>query len=214
MSAPLLPSFTGNESFSESLGRYILATCETGKPAIEAKWVARVAVVFQCVSDGTLSGATGKNIIIPCLLVVARALISVTFWTCFLEVVGAVCSMFHACCGSNVLPYVIIHVTFMPGAFQSGTARQQTASSEWRTTSAAIKLISSFCCCIALLVDFVLVQFCRLHFFVHHSPKTQPRRWPTKVQTRSGCMVMAGRCRRSGFKNGSCDKAASQREAV
>ena len=34
------------------------------------------------------------------------------------------------------------------------------------------------------------------------------------VNTRSGCMVMAGRCRCSEFKNGVRDKAASQREAV
>ena len=34
------------------------------------------------------------------------------------------------------------------------------------------------------------------------------------VNTRSVCMVMAGRCRRSEFKNGVRDKAASQREAV
>ena len=35
-----------------------------------------------------------------------------------------------------------------------------------------------------------------------------------RVNTRSGCMVVAGRCRRSEIKNGLRGKAASQREAV
>ena len=35
-----------------------------------------------------------------------------------------------------------------------------------------------------------------------------------RVNTRSSSMVIAGRCRRSEFKNGVRGKAASQREAV
>ena len=34
-----------------------------------------------------------------------------------------------------------------------------------------------------------------------------------RVNTRSGCTVVAGRCRRREIKNGVRDKAASQREA-
>ena len=35
-----------------------------------------------------------------------------------------------------------------------------------------------------------------------------------RVNARNGCMVVAGRCRRSEIKNGVRGKAASQREAV
>ena len=35
-----------------------------------------------------------------------------------------------------------------------------------------------------------------------------------RVNTRSSCKVVAGRCRRTEIKNGVHDKAASQREAV
>ena len=165
-------------------------------------------------SDRTLSSAAGGNINLLRLLVAARATTSVVFWTCFLEVVGAIFSVFLACYGGGVKPHVVMHVAFVPGTLQAGTARQRTACSNWRATRAAIKMISRFCCCYSRLADFVLVLFRRLQPFVHHSPKTRPRRLPTRVKTRSGRMVMAGSCRRSEFKNGMLDKVASRREAV
>ena len=105
-------------------------------------------------------------------------------------------------------------MALVPGTLQAGAARQRTACSKWRATRAAIKTFSRYRCCYALLIDFVLVLFRRLQPFVHHSPKTRPRRLPTRVKTRSGRMVMAGSCRRSESKNGMFDKVASRREAV
>ena len=84
------------------LGVYVQATCRTGKPAMEAKWVARVAVAIQCLSGGTLSSAAGENINLLSVPVAARAATSEVFWTCFLEVVGAICSVFLACYGGGV----------------------------------------------------------------------------------------------------------------
>ena len=167
-----------------------------------------------CMSVGTLSKVAGGYINLLRLLVAAQAATSMVFWTCFLEVVGAIFFVIHACYGGGIMPHVVWHVAFVPGALQAGTARQRTACSKWRATRMAIKVISRYHCCYALLIDFVLVLFRRLQPFVHHTPKTRPRRLPTRVKTRSGRMVMAGSCRRSESKNGMFDKVASRREAV
>ena len=52
------------------LGNSFEASCKTGTPAIEARWVAGGAVTGNSMNDGTLSDASEKYVIFPrgCLL--------------------------------------------------------------------------------------------------------------------------------------------------
>ena len=80
---PLFPSAADSGGSSEMLGDFVQETCKAGKPAVEAKRVAGFAVAIHCWSDKTLSSTAGENFILLCLLVAARAAISLVFGLAF-----------------------------------------------------------------------------------------------------------------------------------
>ena len=91
---------------SELLGNVSQASSKAGAPAIEARCLARNAIVYTCTSDRTLGVPARKFANSLRMLVVAHARVSTLFWTCLSEVVGTVGSIWVACRDGGVKPYV------------------------------------------------------------------------------------------------------------